>query len=53
MPRKDNVANVLERETEVTIDNWYGRVEREKDLISLHWNAISDAPIFRRCSATW
>jgi hypothetical protein len=35
MPREDNVANVLERETEVTIDNWYSRVEKEKELISI------------------
>lgn len=35
MPKQDNVADILERETEGTIDNWYGRVEREKDLISV------------------
>ena len=35
MQREDNVANVLERETEVTIDNWYSRVEKENDLITV------------------
>lgn len=33
MPVNDNVAEVLERETEATIDNWYSRVEKENDLI--------------------
>jgi hypothetical protein len=31
----ENVANVLERETSGTIDNWYGRVEKENDLITV------------------
>ena len=35
MPVNDDVANVLERETDVTIDNWYSRVERENDLITV------------------
>jgi hypothetical protein len=35
MPVNDNVANVLERETDVTIDNWYSRVERANDLITV------------------
>jgi hypothetical protein len=35
MPVNDNVADVLERETEGTIDNWYSRVERENDLITV------------------
>ena len=38
MPTNDNVANVLERETPATIDNWYGRVERENDLITVPLN---------------
>ena len=35
MQREDNVANVLERETEVTIDNWYSRAGKENDLITV------------------
>ena len=35
MPVNDDVANVMERETDVTIDNWYSRVERENDLITV------------------
>jgi hypothetical protein len=35
MPVNDNVANVLERETEGTINNWYSRVENENDLITV------------------
>jgi hypothetical protein len=35
MPVNEDVAGVLERETEVTIDNWYSRVEKENDLISV------------------
>ena len=35
MPVNDDVASVLERETDVTIDNWYSRVERENDLITV------------------
>jgi hypothetical protein len=35
MPVNDNVANVLERETEETINNWYSRVEKENDLITV------------------
>ncbi len=35
MPVNDNVANVLERETDATIDNWFGRVEKENDLITI------------------
>jgi hypothetical protein len=35
MPIHDNVANVLERETGETIDNWYSRVEKENDLVSI------------------
>ena len=31
----DDVANVLERETEFTIENWYSRVEKENDLITV------------------
>jgi len=38
MPTNGNVANVLERETPATIDNWYGRVERENDLITVPLN---------------
>ena len=38
MPTNDNVANVLERETPTTIDNWYGRVEKENDLITIPLN---------------
>lgn len=32
MPLKHDVATVLERETQVTIKNWYARVEKELDL---------------------
>jgi hypothetical protein len=32
MSAKYDVATVLERETQVTIDNWYARVESELDL---------------------
>jgi hypothetical protein len=32
MSEKYDVATVLERETQVTIDNWYARVESELDL---------------------
>jgi hypothetical protein len=35
MSVSENVANVLERETSETIDNWYGRVEKENDLITV------------------
>jgi hypothetical protein len=35
VPLNDNVADVLERETEFTIDNWYSRIERENDLITV------------------
>jgi hypothetical protein len=35
MSVSENVANVLERETSGTIDNWYGRVEKENDLITV------------------
>lgn len=35
MPANDSVANVLERETDATIDSWYSRVERENDLITI------------------
>jgi hypothetical protein len=35
MPIDDNVANVLERETDETIDNWYSCVEKENDLITV------------------
>lgn len=35
MPVNDNVANVLERETDATIDNWFGRIEKENDLITI------------------
>jgi hypothetical protein len=35
MPLNDDVASVLERETEVTIDNWYSRVEKENDLMTV------------------
>jgi len=35
MPVSDSVAKVLERETNFTIDNWYGRVEKENDLITV------------------
>jgi hypothetical protein len=35
MPVYDDVASVLERETEVTIENWYGRVEKERGLITI------------------
>ena len=35
MSASENVANVLERETSGTIDNWYGRVEKENDLITV------------------
>ena len=35
MPVNDDVAGVLERETAVTIDSWYSRVEKEKDLITV------------------
>jgi hypothetical protein len=32
MSPKNDVATVLERETQVTINNWYSRVEKELDL---------------------
>ena len=32
MPEKYDVATVLERETQDTIDNWYSRVESEQNL---------------------
>jgi hypothetical protein len=35
MPEKSDVATVLERETQVTIDNWYTRVEAELHLATL------------------
>jgi hypothetical protein len=35
MHQKYDVASVLERETQVTIDNWYTRVEAELDLVSV------------------
>jgi hypothetical protein len=35
MPEKFDVATVLERETQVTIDKWYDRVEKEKDLVTI------------------
>jgi hypothetical protein len=35
MPTKFDVATVLERETQVTIDNWYDRVEEELDLATI------------------
>jgi hypothetical protein len=35
MSAKYDVATVLERETQVTIDNWYTRVESELDLRSI------------------
>lgn len=35
MSRKYDIATVLERETQVTIDNWYNRVESELDLASI------------------
>jgi len=35
MPEKFDVATVLERETQVTIDKWYDRVEKEKDLVAI------------------
>jgi hypothetical protein len=35
MSVSENVANVLERETSGTIGNWYGRVEKENDLITV------------------
>ena len=35
MAPKYDVATVLERETQVTIDNWYTRVEAELDLRSV------------------
>jgi hypothetical protein len=34
-PVNDDVANVLEREMEVTIENWYCRVEKEHDLTAI------------------
>jgi hypothetical protein len=35
MSEKYDVASVLERETQPTIDNWYARVEAELDLASV------------------
>jgi hypothetical protein len=35
MPLSDSVADVLERETGETIDNWYSCVEKENDLITV------------------
>ena len=35
MPPDSEVAAILESETDVTIDNWYGRVEKENDLITI------------------
>ena len=35
MSEKYDVATVLERETQVTIDSWYTRVESEEDLVRI------------------
>ena len=35
MSARFDVATVLERETQVTIDNWYARVEQELDLSTI------------------
>jgi hypothetical protein len=35
MTAKYDVATVLERETQVTIENWYSRVEKELDLTAV------------------
>jgi hypothetical protein len=35
VPEKFDVASVLERETQVTIDSWYTRVESEEDLVRI------------------
>jgi hypothetical protein len=35
MPQKYDVATVLENETQVTIDNWYSRVESELELATI------------------
>jgi hypothetical protein len=35
VPEKYDVATVLERETQVTIDSWYTRVESEEDLVRI------------------
>lgn len=34
--RNFDVATTLEYETQQTIDNWYGRVEKEQELIAVH-----------------
>jgi hypothetical protein len=38
LSQKFDVATVLERETQVTIDNWYARVEKELDLSAVPMN---------------
>ncbi|MGA3011020.1 MAG: hypothetical protein ABSD72_12245 [Terracidiphilus sp.] len=35
MSPKYDVATVLERETQTTIDKWYDRVEKEKELVTI------------------
>src|SRR5580692_11834723 len=35
MPPDSEVAAILKSETDVTIDNWYSRVEKENDLITI------------------
>jgi hypothetical protein len=35
MSQECDVASVLERETEATIDNWFDRVEAELDLVNV------------------
>ena len=35
MSQKYDVATVLDREKQVTIDNWYNRVEKEKDISAI------------------
>jgi len=35
MPTKDQVANVLEQQTQVTISNWLARVDAETEIITV------------------
>ena len=53
MAPKYDVATILERETQVTIDNWYTHVEAELDLSTIPMSHGIDALTFRKCSLTW
>jgi hypothetical protein len=50
MPVNDDVASVLERVTEVSIENWYGRVEKENDVITVPLSREQTVPLALLCS---